>query len=271
MVLRTQRSLAWPGPRARAAEHCAKRPLKGHAGVELRRPALRPWIGTRARGRGRRGRSHASRHSTDDSEALLTTSLPGRRLITPLTSALSLAVAVAVLALALQATAQARRAACRPLPGAHHRHGARACARSGHRSRAHARRRANGHHSRHAVGRRGRANLPATSSRTAAVCANGSEPILAGSGFFSCNDGSEPACPGGASPAPSGDGSALVCDVASADSASSAAICPNGAVATGDGSFRCEDGSEPTCEDGTIPVLSGDGSTLVCSAAARAR
>jgi hypothetical protein len=46
-----------------------------------------------------------------------------------------------------------------------------------------------------------------------------------------------------------------------------AARCENGSVPTsvGEGSFSCEDGSEPECENGATPTPSSDGTTLLCS------
>jgi hypothetical protein len=44
------------------------------------------------------------------------------------------------------------------------------------------------------------------------------------------------------------------------------AVCEDGSAparAKG-GSFSCDDGSEPTCENGAIPTRSGNGKTLVC-------
>jgi len=34
-----------------------------------------------------------------------------------------------------------------------------------------------------------------------------------------------------------------------------------------DGSYTCDDGSEPECEEGSDPVLSSNGATIVCQLA----
>ena len=47
------------------------------------------------------------------------------------------------------------------------------------------------------------------------------------------------------------------------------AVCEDGTapILAADGSLSCQDGSEPTCEDGAGAVPSGDGSALVCDTA----
>jgi hypothetical protein len=55
-------------------------------------------------------------------------------------------------------------------------------------------------------------------------------------------------------------------DGAPGASADAEASCPNGvdATASGEGSFTCADGSEPGCVEGFAPVVSSDGSKLLC-------
>src|ERR1700680_2479085 len=115
---------------------------------------------------------------------------------------------VIVLALSPQTMAQARKPACPSSSTAHPGRGAHACARSGHTpksgrsGKAHAR--PKGHHSRHAAGNKkqtakNRATSLPDASRTVAVCEDGSGPVRAGDGSFSCEDGSEAACENDAS------------------------------------------------------------------------
>ena len=57
-----------------------------------------------------------------------------------------------------------------------------------------------------------------------------------------------------------------------ATGAASAASCSDGTNATldGEGSFTCANGSEAGCEEGFAPVISSDGSTLLCEPATEA-
>jgi hypothetical protein len=188
----------------------------------------------------------------------LTISLPGRRLAAVLASSLSMA-AVVVLALSPQTMAQARKPACPSSSIAHPKRGVHACARSEHTSKsphkgnAHARLKANRHHAKHAVvNKRERATkntTPSPSTRqTAAICDDGSVPVRAGDGSFSCEDDSEATCENGANPSTSSDGSTLVCGVdTSGDSGSTGVACEDGTAATqaSDGSFSCAEDSEP--------------------------
>jgi len=47
------------------------------------------------------------------------------------------------------------------------------------------------------------------------------------------------------------------------------ALCADGTAPTslGEGSFSCDDGSEPGCKDGATPVIAADGASLVCAVA----
>jgi hypothetical protein len=53
---------------------------------------------------------------------------------------------------------------------------------------------------------------------------------------------------------------------APAPGGSSGATCSDGINATLDeeGTFACVNGAEPACQEGFAPVVSGDGSTLIC-------
>jgi hypothetical protein len=194
------------------------------------------------------------------------------------------ATIVVLLVLSPQAVAQARKAACSSSVTTHPERGTRACARASHTSepsqkrRTHRRPKVKGHHSRHAGARKGtaktktkaakRTDKSATGGQTRALCENGSAPVRASDGSFSCADESEPVCPDGSTPVLSSNGSTLLCDVKASSSGSSEAVCEDGSAPTraGDGSFSCADESEPVCENGSVPALSSDGSTLLCGA-----
>jgi hypothetical protein len=101
-----------------------------------------------------------------------------------------------------------------------------------------------------------------------ATCEDGSKPQSEGAGSFSCTDGSEPVCAGGAEPVSAKNGAKLVCPAAAVAAGVewSEAECEDGGAPerTDGGSYACEDGSRPACADGSRPVLSDDGSMLVC-------
>jgi hypothetical protein len=100
----------------------------------------------------------------------------------------------------------------------------------------------------------------------AATCEDGSRPTPSNEEAYVCEDGSEPACPDGYELKTANTTGAPSC-VAVAGSASEAASCEDGSEATESGTnfFTCEDGSEPSCADGSEPEPSASGSTLVCS------
>jgi len=118
--------------------------------------------------------------------------------------------------------------------------------------------------------------------------------VRAQDGTFSCADGGEPTCEDRLSPAPSSNGSRLLCPAAAGGSSGAGETTCEGAASSGcsfdtgggwassaepacedgsapiearDGSFSCDDGSEPGCEDGSSPTPSSDGSTLLCESA----
>jgi hypothetical protein len=191
------------------------------------------------------------------------------------------AAALTLLAFSSQSLARARKGACPSSSAAHVRHVPRACAQSkrtskpSHKGKAHARARVKGHHGKHAATKKQAAEgqpaktttkPPAPASQTPAICEDGSAPLRAGDGSFSCDDESDPVCENGATPAPSSDGSSLVC-AAAGPSGYSEATCEDGSapLRAGDGSFFCDDESEPTCEDGSEPTLRSD-HALRCNA-----
>ncbi len=100
-----------------------------------------------------------------------------------------------------------------------------------------------------------------------ATCEDRSRPVSEGGGSFSCANGAEPVCAGGALPTLSKNGAKLLCPVPLASRTEwSEAECEDGSPPerAGDGNFACEDGSQPACADGSTPSLSDDGSMLVC-------
>jgi hypothetical protein len=212
----------------------------------------------------------------------VTASLSSRSPASMLALAFLTATIVVLLVLSPQAVAQARKAACPSSVAAHPKRETRACAQArhtskpSHKSGAHRRSKVKGHHSRHAGAKKGAAKMKAAKKRdrspargqTRAVCENGSAPVQASDGSFSCADESEPACPNGSTPVLSSNGSTLLCDTKASGSGSSEAVCEDGSapVRASDGSFSCDDESEPVCENGSVPTLSSDGSTLLCGA-----
>jgi hypothetical protein len=108
---------------------------------------------------------------------------------------------------------------------------------------------------------------PVAAAPKPATCEDRSRPVSEGEGSFSCANGAEPVCASGAQPALSKNGAKLLCPVPPASGSEwSEAECEDGSAPerAGDGSFACEDGSQPACTDGSTPRLSDDGSMLVC-------
>jgi hypothetical protein len=112
--------------------------------------------------------------------------------------------------------------------------------------------------------RRAAGQPPKAAKRLLARCGDGSAPALADEGF-SCADGSEPVCANGGEPAPSRGGSAPVCPTTPGGEAQwSEAGCEDGSTPTPlGGGYACEDGSQPSCEEGSQAVASA-ASTLSC-------
>lgn len=99
-----------------------------------------------------------------------------------------------------------------------------------------------------------------------AVCEDGSAPVRAGDGSFSCDDESLPVCEDGSVPVPSSSGSTLVCGGES--SVADEVGCEDGTVPVqaADGSYSCAGASEFGCESDSAPLLSSAHWTSVCAA-----
>jgi hypothetical protein len=159
----------------------------------------------------------------------LITSLPSRRLTALLAAALSMVAIVVLLALSAQAKADTHHAVCSS--SAHARHGVRACAQSKHVS---------GSHKRKAHGKgkgKGHHFKHSAKSKGAAKKKAGAKGKLK--------------FPAGTIKTPA------ICEDASAP------------VRESDGFFSCDDESEPGCENGSTPMLSSNGLSLVCGPAAK--
>jgi hypothetical protein len=215
----------------------------------------------------------------------LNSSLSSRSLAAVLALPLAMLTIVALLALSPQAMAHAPKAhahkACSAAARAHSKRIARVCAESRHASRSHkgkAHLKGNGkaHHAKHAAkakpgvrkAAKGKLKTPAGVVKSPATCEDGSVPVLESDGYFSCGDESEPGCENGAIPMLSANGARLICGIAPKEvSAPAEAACEDGSTPgqAGDGTFSCDDESEPTCENGSEPTLSSDGTTLLCN------
>jgi hypothetical protein len=197
---------------------------------------------------------------------LLIGGIAGRRLAIVLSAALAVAALALLLSHPPATLGQGTRAGCSSST-VHPKRGVRVCATRGHKT--HARSKAKKHHIKHAVAKKKAKSRSAGPSAAAAqppaTCEDAAMPIHGSDGSYSCADGSEPECASGAEPTPSS-GLRLLCP-AESDPATTPAICEDEStpLLLGDGSYPCEDGSEPECEDGSSPTLSS-ASTLVCVA-----
>ncbi|HEY2217296.1 MAG TPA: hypothetical protein VGH21_07350 [Solirubrobacteraceae bacterium] len=193
-----------------------------------------------------------------------------RRRITLPALALLLAALLALLALPATSLAKNTSSACSSAAAAQKKTGARACAGRSRKGHAHAK--AKGHHVKrhHSIIKKKKSKHPSGTPVAAppkpAVCEDGSRPVNEGEGSFACANGEEPICQNGAEPAPSKNGTKLLCPTsAHSGPETTDAECEDGSVpnALGTG-FACEDGSQPRCEDGSQPKASSDGAALVC-------
>lgn len=197
---------------------------------------------------------------------LLIAGIAGRRLAIVLSAALAVAALALLLSRPPATLGQSARAGCSS-SSVHPKRRVRACATRGHKM--HARSKAKKHHIKHTVARKKAksrsAGPSAARAQPPATCEDAAVPIHGSDGSYSCQDGSEPECASGAEPTPSSD-LRFLCR-AESDPATTPAICEDEStpLQVGNGSYSCEDGSEPECEDGSSPTLSS-ASTLVCVA-----
>lgn len=172
-----------------------------------------------------------------------------------------LAVSLSVFALALfgpaQTLAQTHKPACSTAAHAKKR-SAHACTQPSHKVKTEARHAAK-RHTKHTSKKTGKAGTPASQAAVAAQCEDGSAPVRAGDGSFSCADGSEPECESGATPTPSRNGKSLLCPTpAESEAVSSEAECEEeGLACTTTGS----DPGEQACT-----ASAADSSSFTCEA-----
>jgi hypothetical protein len=197
---------------------------------------------------------------------LLIGGIAGRRPAIVLAVALAVAALVLLLSRPPATLGQGVRAGCASSTAQPTR-GLRACATRGHKT--HARPKAKKHHLKRTAAKKKAKSRSASPSaphaQPPATCEDATTPVRGSDGSYSCEDGSEPECASGPEPTPSS-GFELLCP-AESDPATTPAICEDESAPLrgDDGSYSCEDGSEPECEDGSSPTLSSD-STLVCVA-----
>jgi hypothetical protein len=170
--------------------------------------------------------------------------------------ALSLSVFVLALFGPAQTLAQTHKAACSTSAHAKKR-SAHACTQPSHRAKAQTRH-ASKHHAKHTSKKTGKGGTSASQATVPAQCEDGSAPVRAADGSFSCDDGSEPECEDGATPTASRNGNRLLCSApAESEAGSSEAECEEeglGCTTTGSGpgeqacTASAADSSSFTCE-----------------------
>jgi hypothetical protein len=172
-----------------------------------------------------------------------------------------LALSLSVIAMALfgasQTLAQTHKAACSTAAHAKKR-SAHACTQPSHKVKTEARHAAK-RHTKHTSKKTGKAGTPVSQAAVAAQCEDGSAPVRAGDGSFSCADGSEPECESGATPTPSRSGKSLLCPApAESEAVSSESECEEeGLACTTTGS----DPGEQACT-----ASAADSSSFTCEA-----
>jgi hypothetical protein len=178
--------------------------------------------------------------------------------------------AAAMLLLALATGAQARQATCSAAAAHRAAHGTHACTQSRrhHKGPAHhARKHARGHTKGDGAGSSGAHEAP--------TCEDGSSATHSGSATPTCADGSEPRCALDATPSFASDGSVIYCTPSKETGstfgeggAPEAALtpCADGTLANanGEGSYVCDDASEPHCPAGYVLTLTETGDALAC-------
>jgi hypothetical protein len=192
----------------------------------------------------------------------LTNRPPIRRLTRTITSALALGLLVAALLGPSQTFAQTRKAAC--TSSAVHtkaKRAARACTQSSHKGKHKPRHAAKGH-TKHASSKTSSKRGSGSAALIPASCEDGSVPVRAGDGSFSCADGSEPECENGASPTASHNGRSLLCPVPAELTSGSS---------EGEGENECEEeglSCTPVTGSGSgeqiCDMSASDGSSFVC-------
>jgi hypothetical protein len=166
-----------------------------------------------------------------------------------MTLVLALSAFVVALLGPAQTLAQAHKAACPSASHAKAKHSSHACTQPSHKTKRHAK---------HASKKKSRKKKhPASQATVPAYCEDGSAPLRAGDGSFSCDDGSEPECEDGATPTASRNGKSLVCLVTTEDEAgASEAECEEEGLG-------CSTGSEQGCEapagEDSSPACEGEG------------
>jgi len=189
-----------------------------------------------------------------------------------------LAVALLLVALAVLCAQPSRSLAkstsnCSSSAAARAKQHLRACA--GSKRSVHAHAKVKGHHAKHnhSKKKKGKAKRKSTHAPAAlrpATCEDGTTPTRdsEGEGEYACGDGADPICAGGAEPLTTRSGTRLLCPAKSASGVEfSEPNCEDGSSperSEDTGVYACADGSRATCENATQPVLSDDGSMLVC-------
>jgi hypothetical protein len=173
-----------------------------------------------------------------------------RRLASTVTLVVFLVVLIAALLGPAQTLAQTRKLSCAHAKAKHHTH---TCVQSSRKSRK--------HHSRKHHGRHNLATAPGegTSPVEPAFCEDESTPVREANGSFSCDDGSEPECEGGANPTLSHNGKGLLCPVIAESESES-------------GEDECEEGLSALCstepltgtKEQSCEVTSSASSSFVC-------
>lgn len=179
--------------------------------------------------------------------------------------------------------------ACKAAVHVHASHASHACAKRSHaKHRRHPHKavksQSRRHHTQSSKGKSGGGSAAHQAETTPAVCENGSTPSTSGQGTFACDDGSEPVCENGSEPASTSGGSKLVCapnpdtgpsfgeecELAfeGGCAAPTPPICQDGSapIWSKQGYYSCRYG-EPTCETGSEPTFSSNGTILYCEAA----
>jgi hypothetical protein len=182
------------------------------------------------------------------------------------TFAVSLVLLLALLAAPVQTLAQthtARRASCSTRAGAHAKSASGRASCLAHRRKAAVPHTAKRHTAKHMHSKAHKPTKAAAPRLAPASCEDETTPVRQSNGSFACDDGSEPACEDESSPIRSGH--ALACVIPPGTSPSPS---PGEAPCETTAESFCYTGSaggtEPSCEDGSAPITSSDGSETLC-------